>query len=292
MPVSCVCSSAVRHSELSPLFINLLRDESRWVKIAAFQALGHFISTFADTAITGLLHNDNGEIIITDTVLLAQRLDELEEQRAASAKLTEQTPSQEEQEAVADVVVAKPADESRDDDDDDDQEPVIPSTTTPTAPDEMDLTEDDEKPTEQQKMVVPSPDVSLEELRAKSYEAADSFNHFQYWREPLPKLLEDDSVDDQQVVECLTGSTPPRPLQQTDDDDDDDDMVIEPLHDDKGDNHEGKPFILHKNSMFFFFSGNCSVLGFCFLFVVFIEKKIAFSRWCDSDNDEGTYSSL
>merc|ERR1719211_845128 len=85
MPVSCVCSPAVRHSELSPLFVNLLRDESRWVKVAAFQALGHFISTFADSAITGLLHNDNGEIVITDPEALAQRLDELEEQRSKAA---------------------------------------------------------------------------------------------------------------------------------------------------------------------------------------------------------------
>ena len=45
------------------------------------QALGHFISTFADSGITGLLHNNNGEIVITDPEALAHRLDELEEQR-------------------------------------------------------------------------------------------------------------------------------------------------------------------------------------------------------------------
>jgi len=113
MPVSCVCSPAVRHAELSPLFINLLRDESRWVKVAAYQALGHFISTFADNAITGLLHNDNGEIVITDPQLLAQRLDELEQQRATEkeveqaapsssvSKLTAQTSAQEETAAAA-----------------------------------------------------------------------------------------------------------------------------------------------------------------------------------------------
>ncbi len=42
--------------------------------MAAFQALGPFISTFADPAITALLHNDNGEIVIADADLLAQRL--------------------------------------------------------------------------------------------------------------------------------------------------------------------------------------------------------------------------
>ena len=73
MPVSCVCSPSVRQSELSPLFINLLRDQSRWVRMAAFQALGPFISTFADSTITSLLHNDNGEIVIIDANQLAQR---------------------------------------------------------------------------------------------------------------------------------------------------------------------------------------------------------------------------
>jgi len=74
MPVSCVCTPTIRQAELSPLFINLLKDQSRWVRMAAFQALGPFISTFADPLITALLHNENGEIVITDTEQLAERL--------------------------------------------------------------------------------------------------------------------------------------------------------------------------------------------------------------------------
>ena len=72
--MSCVCSPAVRQSELSPLFLNLLKDQSRWVRMAAFQALGPFISTFADPLITALLQNQNGEIVITDPEQLAERL--------------------------------------------------------------------------------------------------------------------------------------------------------------------------------------------------------------------------
>merc|ERR1719203_2153032 len=49
-----------------------------WVRMTAYQALGPFISTFADSNITALLHNDNGEIVITDRELLAQRLEDLE----------------------------------------------------------------------------------------------------------------------------------------------------------------------------------------------------------------------
>ena len=50
--------------------------------MTAYQALGPFISTFADSNITTLLHNDNGEIVITDRELLAQRLEDLEQARA------------------------------------------------------------------------------------------------------------------------------------------------------------------------------------------------------------------
>lgn len=42
--------------------------------MAAYQALGPFISTFADPSITALLHNDNGEIVITEPETLAKRL--------------------------------------------------------------------------------------------------------------------------------------------------------------------------------------------------------------------------
>ena len=64
--------------------------------MAAFQALGHFISTFADPSITGLLNYDNGEIVITDPEQLSLRLNELEEQRAKEA-LEEQKKKQNEQ---------------------------------------------------------------------------------------------------------------------------------------------------------------------------------------------------
>ena len=54
--------------------------------MAAFQALGPFISTFADPAITALLHNENGEIIITDPDQLAERLNMLEDSRQQQRK--------------------------------------------------------------------------------------------------------------------------------------------------------------------------------------------------------------
>ncbi|XP_067652589.1 serine/threonine-protein phosphatase 4 regulatory subunit 1-like isoform X1 [Haliotis asinina] len=62
MNVSCASSLEVRRNDLASLFVNLLCDQSRWVKMAAFQQLGPFISTFADPNSTGLVVNDDGSI--------------------------------------------------------------------------------------------------------------------------------------------------------------------------------------------------------------------------------------
>ncbi len=47
MSLSRVVSAGKRRHDLGTLFVNLLQDESRWVRMAAFQALGPFISTFS-----------------------------------------------------------------------------------------------------------------------------------------------------------------------------------------------------------------------------------------------------
>ena len=128
VPVSCVCSNETRQNILTPLFVSLLCDQSKWVsdlplipadslillqpdacirgyskvdvtvrvicssllslislscspsslqssplslsrpqvKMAAFQSLGPFISTFADPAKTGLYYTDGGLIVLED----------------------------------------------------------------------------------------------------------------------------------------------------------------------------------------------------------------------------------
>ncbi|XP_069469482.1 serine/threonine-protein phosphatase 4 regulatory subunit 1 isoform X2 [Ambystoma mexicanum] len=53
MAVSCATSQELRRTKLSTLFINLISDPSRWVRQAAFQSLGPFISTFADPSTSG-----------------------------------------------------------------------------------------------------------------------------------------------------------------------------------------------------------------------------------------------
>uniref|UniRef100_G3TLM5 WW-binding domain-containing protein n=1 Tax=Loxodonta africana TaxID=9785 RepID=G3TLM5_LOXAF len=54
MAVSYTTSPEVRRARLSPLFIRLISDPCRWVRQAAFQSLGPFISTFANPSRAGL----------------------------------------------------------------------------------------------------------------------------------------------------------------------------------------------------------------------------------------------
>jgi len=212
MPVSCVCSPNVRKTELSPVFVNLLKDQSRWVRMTAYQALGPFISTFADSNITSLLHNDNGEIVITDRELLAQRLEDLEAARAEEQKieLAEAEAAAEAEEklekaeslasAASEAEAASEAGEAKNE--------VIEAESTSLSEQSCDDTEakddviqmevdtEDEPEAKEhlESKIVHSKslgDLSLEEDRAKNYSkmtTSESFNNFLFWRDPLPDL--------------------------------------------------------------------------------------------------------
>ncbi|XP_019492918.1 PREDICTED: serine/threonine-protein phosphatase 4 regulatory subunit 1-like isoform X1 [Hipposideros armiger] len=64
MAVSYNTSPEVRRSKLSPLFIRLVSDPCRWVRQAAFQSLGPFISTFANPSRAGLYIREDGTLSI------------------------------------------------------------------------------------------------------------------------------------------------------------------------------------------------------------------------------------
>lgn len=207
MPVSCVCSPSVRKTELSPVFVNLLKDQSRWVRMTAYQALGPFISTFADSNITSLLHNDNGEIVITDRELLAQRLEDLEQARAEEQEL------EAEAEATEDAAVAAAEEEEEAEAKNESNEEASNESTSlseqvcddaeehkdgnageqPVIQMDIDEEEEAEDLKHLESKIVHSKslgDLSLEEDRAKNYKmtSSESFNNFLYWRDPLPVL--------------------------------------------------------------------------------------------------------
>ncbi|XP_073861700.1 serine/threonine-protein phosphatase 4 regulatory subunit 1-like isoform X11 [Macaca fascicularis] len=62
--VSHSSSPGVRRTQLSPLFIRLVSDPCRWVRQAAFQSLGPFISTFANPSRAGLYLREDGTLSI------------------------------------------------------------------------------------------------------------------------------------------------------------------------------------------------------------------------------------
>ncbi|XP_027737043.1 serine/threonine-protein phosphatase 4 regulatory subunit 1-like isoform X2 [Empidonax traillii] len=64
MAVSYTTSPEVRRTKLSPLFISLISDTCRWVRQAAFQSLGPFISTFANPSSAGLYIREDGTLSI------------------------------------------------------------------------------------------------------------------------------------------------------------------------------------------------------------------------------------
>jgi len=63
MSVSGACSRSVKYHKLSPLFVGLLCDKSRWVQMAAYQALGQFIATFLDPKKSGFDVTEVGGLV-------------------------------------------------------------------------------------------------------------------------------------------------------------------------------------------------------------------------------------
>jgi len=200
MPVSCVCSPQVRQTELSPLFINLLRDQSRWVRMAAFQALGPFISTFADPSITALLHNENGEIVITNTDQLAEML---------AGIVSKQEEVSKEKKSEASISGSSGSDSSSCTDGTSNQGSSTPS----PMETESEAGEESSWTTEQITTMKESPEERraehflLDKLSSSSGDFG-SFDSFSYWREPVLEinLTDLDDLEEQDVIQASVES--------------------------------------------------------------------------------------
>lgn len=62
MPVSCCSTPEFRRLLLADILAKHLNDDSKWVRISAFQILGPFISTFAKQ-FTEVTYNKDGELV-------------------------------------------------------------------------------------------------------------------------------------------------------------------------------------------------------------------------------------
>uniref|UniRef100_A0A8C6VDK6 WW-binding domain-containing protein n=1 Tax=Naja naja TaxID=35670 RepID=A0A8C6VDK6_NAJNA len=85
MAVSCTVSPEVRRTKLSPLFIGLISDPCRWVRQAAFQSLGPFISTFANPSSAGLYIREDGTLKSSFTPVVCSEMTHLDAQNQCSA---------------------------------------------------------------------------------------------------------------------------------------------------------------------------------------------------------------
>lgn len=62
--VSSAASTCTRKQHLAPAFAALLTDPLHYVRSAAFQSLGPFITTFAEPSITNLGYNHQGKLVL------------------------------------------------------------------------------------------------------------------------------------------------------------------------------------------------------------------------------------
>ncbi|XP_061166602.1 serine/threonine-protein phosphatase 4 regulatory subunit 1-like isoform X2 [Saccostrea echinata] len=164
MVVSCSCSQDVRKGELANLFVNLLCDLSRWVRMAAFQQLGPFISTFADPGLTGLYVNEEGILSVQ-----AEQLHNIEKLRELGEKLEHES-----KQIQASGLTEETDELAEDQSPDNPQSETLSSEVCDTN---MDLSETDDTT----EIIIstcatknnPSSDgeLSLEEIRAQEYQA-------------------------------------------------------------------------------------------------------------------------
>jgi len=210
MPVSCVCSPTVRQTELSPLFINLLRDQSRWVRMAAFQALGPFISTFADPAITALLHNENGEIVITDPDQLAERLNTLEKERGKNDKLDSQSSQK-----LKDTSLSQRTSSQNIENINNNNTSGAKDTENNNNTVHMDTAEDSWG----SELVARNTQTSAEEERASRYLESEGYSTFLYWRDPVADLVDIDLAEQEEELEVVKTELSNLDLESSTDDD-------------------------------------------------------------------------
>ena len=169
--------------------------------MAAFQALGPFISTFADPSLTALLHNENGEIVITDPEQLKIRLNLLEESRfeaklSSSEEITSQTVDAENTANNNNVGDSSSSGGSA--------EELANNNNNNSNNNIVVVMEEDEDEWSAQLVATSSPNKSAEERRADQYferrttaagDTTADYSEFMYWREPIMADLVDIDLD-------------------------------------------------------------------------------------------------
>uniref|UniRef100_A0A3Q1EYR6 Uncharacterized protein n=1 Tax=Acanthochromis polyacanthus TaxID=80966 RepID=A0A3Q1EYR6_9TELE len=156
MMVSNSTSPEVRRAKLSPLFISLISDQSRWVRQAAFQSLGRFISTFANPSSTGLHFREDGALLEVSSTLTITHTPPNQDGRATPSPEHVVTADSEELHGYDDSHTSVPGEMH-------DGFTHTSSNDSPTATNNAKNTKETEQTDE-------------------------NFNSFHYWRSPLPDI--------------------------------------------------------------------------------------------------------
>ncbi|XP_008946515.1 PREDICTED: serine/threonine-protein phosphatase 4 regulatory subunit 1 [Merops nubicus] len=195
MAVSYTTSPEVRRSKLSPLFISLISDTCRWVRQAAFQSLGPFISTFANPSSAGLYIREDGTLSIrpstqdvnsnfcqpsNDTTSVSSSTDAAS---SSSEQPMDIKPESSTEETAAEVNTNLSAENLNKDTGEESSD-----CQTSPAEDVSHLSQDDKVAAGVMEVNKGS---SVPGLNSRIQSAEDVFNTFLYWRPPLPDISQD-----------------------------------------------------------------------------------------------------
>uniref|UniRef100_A0A8C0VKH4 Serine/threonine-protein phosphatase 4 regulatory subunit 1-like n=1 Tax=Cyanistes caeruleus TaxID=156563 RepID=A0A8C0VKH4_CYACU len=194
MAVSYTTSPEVRRSKLSPLFISLISDTCRWVRQAAFQSLGPFISTFANPSSAGLYIREDGTLSIrpsaqdvnSNSCQPSDNITVMSSSANAALSSSEQPmeikPESSTEETSAEVHTKLSEDLNKD--------PREESSDCCASPGEESsrVCQGDKAAAG---VTEATKESSFPELSSRLPSAEDVFNTFLYWRPPLPDISQD-----------------------------------------------------------------------------------------------------
>ncbi|KAJ6665697.1 hypothetical protein lerEdw1_002067 [Lerista edwardsae] len=183
MAVSYTISPEVRRSKLSPLFISLISDPCRWVRQAAFQSLGPFISTFANPSSAGLYIREDGTLSIRPSSPC------LAGNSASNVLTSSEEPVENKSDSLTEdsSVSCVPCSENSNSDALGESSAIY----TNSGVDQNERSQSDD--------FGPCVTKDIKDCRVNSYlgmnssvhSAEDVFNTFLYWRRPLPDISQD-----------------------------------------------------------------------------------------------------
>ncbi|XP_021042210.1 serine/threonine-protein phosphatase 4 regulatory subunit 1 isoform X1 [Mus caroli] len=192
MAVSCATCQEIRRTKLSALFINLISDPSRWVRQAAFQSLGPFISTFANPSSSGQCFKDESKSSEDSSAEDKDRMrdnDVVEEEHRrpedAPSDLSAPHSSARLESTLEGCAAKTPGDSAGDM-----PAPVDSSllcTLSSESPQEAASNDENGRKPDTNSKSASRPDAGTSSPEATPLDQ-DMFNSFHFWRTPLPKI--------------------------------------------------------------------------------------------------------